>query len=132
MWAIYNICPRDEIVEEQEVWDNFDKMDDGETVYKTITEDLPERYTIYAIGTRNYIYLQIKQYVNSYVLPSADVDSWTATHVEFEIWNGTIGYGCGGTHFAIFADGNCYYNNSQSIKILKRYVEIVDNGENYA
>ncbi len=129
--VVYSIRSRDEIVEEQEVWDNFDKMDDGETVYTTVTEDSPERYTIYATGTRNGIYVQIKQYVNSYVLPSIDVDSWAATHVEFEIWNGTIGYGWGGTYFAIFADGNCYYNNSHSIKKLKCYVEIIDNGENY-
>ncbi len=97
-----------------------------------IETEVPDRYTVKAVALANGLSVEMTQFVDSFEL-RGDADSkWTkVTHVEFELWQGDVGYGWGGTYFAIFCNGDYYVNNTNGITDLKISVDIVDMGKDY-
>ncbi len=100
--------------------------------YKTVQTEAPDRYQIYAVAKDNGLAVQMTQYIDHLVMPGNGADKWNdATHVEFEVWNGDMGYGWGGTYFAIFTNGDYYINNWNNVSDIKVSVDFIDHGPDY-
>lgn len=97
----------------------------------TIETEVSDRYTIKSVAKNTGLSVEMTQYVNSFELRGNGDTKWTnVTHIEFELWQGDVGYGWDGTYFAIFCNGDYYVNNTNGITELKVSVDIVDLGEN--
>ena len=79
------------------------------------------------------IYFKYNQYVNSYVYGSVGDEGWPNTHIEIELFNGSVGYGWNGTYLAFFMDGTYYINNTTNVKDIVYKVTVTenDNGSTY-
>lgn len=98
----------------------------------TVVTDVADRYTIKAIAKNTGLAVEMTQFVDSFNLRGSSDSKWTnVTHIEFELWQGDVGYGWDGTYFAIFGNGDYYVNNTNGITDLKVSVDIVDRGEEY-
>lgn len=98
----------------------------------TVKTDVADRYTIKAVAKSSGLSVEMTQFVNSFELRGSSDSKWTSvTHIEFELWQGDVGYGWDGTYFAIFCNGDYYVNNTNGITDLKVSVDIVDRGADY-
>ncbi len=75
-----------------------------------------------AVDSGLYLYsyqIATKTYTDN---PDNDAKWKNASHVEYEIWNGDLGYGWGGTYLAMWQDGSYYINNEKNVKELRTKV----------
>ena len=75
-----------------------------------------------AVDSGLYLYsyqIATKTYTDN---PDNDAKWKNASHVEYEIWNGDLGYGWGGTYVAMWQDGSYYINNEKNVKELRTKV----------
>ncbi len=98
----------------------------------SLETEVPERYAIKSVALSNGLFVEMTQFVDNYELRATGDDKWSnVTHIEFELWNGDVGYGWDGTYFAIFCNGDYYINNTRGVTDLKISVDIVDRGKTY-
>ena len=79
-----------------------------------------------AVDSGLYLYsyqIATKTYTEN---PDNDAKWKNASHVEYEIWNGDLGYGWGGTYVAMWQDGSYYINNEKNVKELRTKVLFTD------
>ena len=79
-----------------------------------------------AVDSGLYLYsyqIATKTYTEN---PDNDAKWKNASHVEYEIWNGDLGYGWGGTYVAMWQDGSYYINNGKNVKELRTKVIFTD------
>ena len=79
-----------------------------------------------AVDSGLYLYsyqIATKTYTDN---PDNDAKWKNASHVEYEIWNGDLGYGWGGTYVAMWQDGSYYINNEKNVKELRTKVLFTD------
>ena len=79
-----------------------------------------------AVDSGLYLYsyqIATKTYTDN---PDNDAKWKNASHIEYEIWNGDLGYGWGGTYVAMWQDGSYYINNEKNVKELRTKVLFTD------
>lgn len=99
-----------------------------------IRSDAQTRYDFRGYAADNGLNLQMVQYVDNIVL-AGNKNNFGTTHYEFLVSQHEIGYGFGGTFFAIFLDGSCYNNSgdgSGATVTTQQHVAIKDRGEDFA
>ncbi len=99
----------------------------------TVQADANTRYNYRGYAADDGLYINMVQYVDSYVATSANQDAaWAEqTHIEMNIWQHNIGYGWGGTYLAFFADGTYYLNNNTGVKAFEYKLTVTDRGADY-
>ena len=98
----------------------------------TIRSDAPARYDYRGWAKEDGLYLNMVQYVDSYVNGGVDGSWKDITHIELELWNGDVGYGWDGTYLAFFPNGSHYINNVSKVTDLKHRCTITDRGSDYS
>ena len=113
-----------EIEAKYPVWTAWEKC--------TVRSKAQGRYDYRGFAADDGLYINMVQYVDSYVQGGVSGIWADITHVEMELWNGDVGYGWGGTYLAFFPDGSYYINNTTNVTDIKYRLTVTDRGADYA
>ena len=113
----------DEIFRTEEVkWTDWDEC--------KFRSQAPTRYDQRGYASNKGLFINAVQYVDNIITTG---DAWTEqTHLEMEIWQHNIGYGWGGTYFAVWPNDLGWTNNNANINEFRCNTTITDRGENFA
>ncbi|MBO5046264.1 MAG: hypothetical protein J6C93_05285 [Clostridia bacterium] len=95
-----------------------------------VQSQAPTRYNFRGYAADEGLYLNVVQYVDSYVIGAASGVWRESTHIEIKAFNHGVGYGWGGTYYAFFLDGSYYVNSLANTTDFRYDVSVTDRGAN--